>query len=161
MNGSVDPPAQARGLLGEAVRFLTVGGLATLVALIGFNVVAHGLLVGRAPLEDQPIAAYVVANLVAGVVAYAGMRVWAFRDREVQDPAAGLIRFFALGALTMTVPVVCLWVSRYVLGLTGPLADNLSANVVGLGLGVVARFWVFRRYVFGPVPVAEACGPTG
>lgn len=48
----------------------------------------------------------------------------------------------------MVIPVTCLAVSRYVLGLTGLWADNISANVVGLGLSTAARFWVFRRYVF-------------
>ena len=157
MNGSLATAGKVRALLGEVVRFLTVGGVATLVALAGFNVLAHGLLVGRAPLADRPITAYVVANAAAGVVAYAGMRAWAFRDRQVAD-TGGLVRFFGIGAVTMAVPVLCLWVSRHLLGLTGPLADNLAANVVGLGLGVGARFWLFRRYVFGSVTAPEPGG---
>jgi putative flippase GtrA len=48
----------------------------------------------------------------------------------------------------MLIPVLCLAFSRYVLGLTSVWADNISANVIGLGLSTVARFWVFRRYVF-------------
>jgi hypothetical protein len=53
--------------------------------------------------------------------------------------------FFAFGALTMTIPVLCLAVSRYLLGRSDVLPDNISANVVGLGLGTAARFWAFRR----------------
>jgi putative flippase GtrA len=132
---------------------MTVGGLATLVSFVGFNALVHGLVIGRAPLRDQPILAYVLANVVAGVVAYVGLRVWAFRDRTSGDTASGLVKFFALGAVTMAVPTVCLYVSRYALGLSSPLADNISANVIGLGLSAAARFWVFRRYVFdGPTP---------
>ncbi len=48
----------------------------------------------------------------------------------------------------MAIPVVCLWMSRHVLGLSSPLSDNLAANVIGLGLGTATRFWVFRRFVF-------------
>jgi putative flippase GtrA len=144
-----------RQLAGEVARFLAVGGVATLVSLVGFNVLAHGLFLGSAPLESQPIIAFVLANVVAGVVAYVGMMTWAFRDRGVGDPLAGLVRFFGLGAATMAIPVGCLWVSRYGLGLSSPLADNLSANVVGLVLGAAARFWVFRRYVFDRVVGAE------
>lgn len=141
--------ARARHLLAEVARFLLVGGLATVVSFVGFNALAHGLLLGHAPMRDLPILAFVVANAVAGVVAYAGMRAYAFRDREIGgDPAAGVVKFFALGAVTMLVPVLCLWVSRYVLGLTSPVADNLAANVVGLGLGTIARYWAFRRFVF-------------
>lgn len=149
---------RVRGLLGEVVRFLAVGGLATAVSVVGFNALVHGMFGGWAPLHDQPIPAYVLVNVLAGWVAYVGMRVWTFRHRDVRDPVAGMVRFFALGALTMAIPVLCLWVSRYGLGLTTPLADNLAANVVGLGLGAAARFWVFRRYVFEQVP-AEPWSP--
>ncbi|GAA1147552.1 GtrA family protein [Nocardioides aquiterrae] len=144
-----------RRILGEVVRFLLVGGLATAVSFVGFNMLVHGLFLGGgAPLARQAVPAFVLVNVVAGCVAYAGMRAWAFRDREVSDPATGLVRFFGLGALTMAIPVVCLWASRHVLGLTSPLADNLAANVIGLGLGAAARFWVFRRYVFDEVSIA-------
>lgn len=125
-----------------------MGGLATLVSVIGFNVLVHGTLIGSAPMQQQPIPAYVLVNVVAGWVAYVGMRGWAFQHREVPDPVMGLVKFFALGAVTMVIPVVCLAVSRYGLGLSDLWADNISANVIGLSLGTAARFWVFRRFVF-------------
>lgn len=150
------PEHRTSRLLVEVVRFLTVGGLATLVSLVGFNVLAHGTLLGVAPMADQPVAAYVVANVVAGLVAYFGMRLWAFRDRGVDDGVESVVRFFGLGAATMLIPVLCLAFSRYVLGLSSLRADNISANVIGLGLSTAARFWVFRRYVF--VEVAESPG---
>lgn len=139
---------ETRHLLEEIVRFLAVGGLATVVSIIGFNALVHGTLVGAAPLRQQPIPAYVLVNVFAGCVAYLGMRLWAFSHREVRDPVKGLVTFFALGAATMLIPVLCLAVSRYLLGLSDLWADNISANVIGLGLGTAARFWVFRRYVF-------------
>lgn len=142
------------------VRFLAVGGLATAVSFVGFNALAHGLLFGVAPMRSYPIVAYVVANVVAGIVAYVGTRVWAFREREARDQTTGVIRFFVLGALTMAIPVVCLWISRYVLGLSSPLADNLSANVIGLGISTVTRFWVFRRFVFNQPVAREPWGPA-
>ncbi len=148
-----------RALVGEVLRFLTVGGVATVVSFGGFNLLVHGLGTGTAPMRDQPVAAFVLANLAGGVLAYAGMRAWAFRDREVSNPSTGLLRFFALGALTMLVPVLCLWVSRYVLGMDSPLADNVSANVIGLGLSVVLRFWVFRAFVFDQVAEPEPVRP--
>lgn len=147
--------SRAPRLFGEVARFLAVGGAATLVSVVGFNALAHGLLVGRAALGGQPLLAYVLANLVAGVLAYAGMRTWAFAHRGGRGSASGLLRFFALGAVTMAIPVLCLWFSRYVLGLSSPWADNLSANVVGLTLGAATRFWVFRRFVFDDVVTPE------
>lgn len=150
---------QARSILGEVVRFLSVGGLATVVSLVGFNGLVHGLFIGTAPLEHHPIPAFVLVNAIAGVVAYVGMRMWTFQHREARDTTTGIVRFFTLGALTMAIPVVCLWVSRNVLGLNSPVADNLSANVVGLSLGAAARFWVFRTYVFDGPERRTADGP--
>ena len=158
VRSSTRHPSRVRHLVLEVARFLTVGGLATLVSVVGFNALAHGLLWGRAPLAQQPLLAYVMANGVAGLLAYAGLRAWAFRDREGGDSLEGVLRFFGLGVATMAIPVLCLWFSRYVLGLTSPLADNLSANVVGLTAGTIARFWMFRRFVFDTPARASAGG---
>jgi putative flippase GtrA len=160
---SVSSPfaVRVRRLLGEVARFLAVGGLATAVSFVGFNALVHGLLLGAAPLSRLPILAFVLVNVVAGWVAYVGMRLWAFQDRDVRDPVVGIVRFFTLGALTMVIPVACLWVSRYGLGLSTPLADNVAANVVGLSLGAAARFWVFRRYVFDEVATPDPAPGLG
>jgi putative flippase GtrA len=154
---SVPAPAatNARRLLVEVARFLAVGGLATAMSFVGFNALVHGLFLDAAPLSRLPILAFVLANVAAGWVAYVGMRTWAFQERGVSDPVVGMVRFFTLGALTMIIPVVCLWVSRYVLGLSSPVADNVSANVVGLSVGAATRFWVFRRFVFDQTMTPE------
>lgn len=86
------------------------------MSFVGFNALVHGMFVDGAPLRDQPIVAFVLVNIVAGCLAYVGMRMWTFRDRDVRDPATGLVRFFGLGAPTMAIPVLCLCVSRYGLG---------------------------------------------
>lgn len=135
-------------VVGEVVRFLAVGGVATVVALVGFNWLVHGTLDGNGPLAEHPIPAYVVANALAGVLAYAGIRAWAFRHREERGKVSGPVAFFSIGAATMVIPVLCLAFSRYVLRLDDPISDNLSANVIGLALGNLARFWAFRAYVF-------------
>lgn len=134
--------------MGEIARFLTVGGLATVVSVGGFNALVHGVVIGGAPLAHRPVAAFVLANVVGGLVAYAGMRSWAFRHRQVRRPVRSLVRFFALGALTMAIPVVFLAFSRYALGLSDVWADNIAGNVVGLGVGTWMRYVLFRRYVF-------------
>ena len=47
--------------------------------------------------------------------------------------------------------------SHYVLDLRSPLADNISANGVGLVLGTLFRFWAYRRFVFA----GEQLAPDG
>ncbi len=135
-------------LAAEGSKFLTVGGLATLVAFVLFNALVHGYFGGPGPLHEQPILAFVLANTVGMLVSYRGSRSWAFRDRETVGVAGGRLAFFAINTLSMLIPVGCLAFTRYALGLTDPLSDNIAANVVGLGLGTAARFWAFRRFIF-------------
>ena len=132
----------------EASKFLTVGGVATLVAFVIFNALVHGYFGGPGPLHEQPLVAFVVANTVGMFVSYRGSRSWAFRDREAVGPAGGRIAFFVINAVSMLIPLGCLAITRYVLDLNDAVSDNIAANVVGLGLGTAARFWATRRFIF-------------
>ena len=136
-------------LAAEAAKFLAVGGAATVVAFLLFNLLVHGVP-GRSPgwMNGQPLPAYALANLVGMVVSYRGSRSWAFRHREVTGPTGGRVSYFVINTVTMVIPLLCLWTSRYLLDLDSALADNVAANVIGLGLGTAARFWAFRRFVF-------------
>lgn len=134
--------------LAEVTKFLTVGGVATLVAFVIFNALVHGYFAGPGPLNDQPIVAFVVANTIGMFVSYRGSRSWAFRNRETVGAAGGRLAFYVINILSMAIPLGCLTVSRYLLGLDDPFSDNIAANVVGLGLGTAARFWAFRRFIF-------------
>jgi putative flippase GtrA len=135
-------------LASEVAKFLTVGGVATLVAFVIFNGLVHGYLGGPGPLHEQPLPAFAVANLIGMVVSYRGSRSWAFRHREAVGAAGGRVAFFVINLLSMAIPLLCLGLSRYVLGFDDPVADNIAANVVGLGLGTAARFWAFREFIF-------------
>ena len=48
--------------------------------------------------------------------------------------------------------MVTLALSHDVLGLTSRLADNISANLVGLALGTVFRYLTYKRFVFATGP---------
>ncbi|MFN8193537.1 MAG: GtrA family protein [Nocardioidaceae bacterium] len=140
---------RGRRLLVEASRFLAVGGLATLVAFVLFNLLVHGYWVFDHPvLNDHPLSAYVIANFVGMVISYRGTRSWAFKHRETSHADGGRTAFVLINIVTMAFPIACLWFSRNVLGHNDPFWDNLSANVVGLGLGTAARFYLFRTWVF-------------
>jgi putative flippase GtrA len=136
-------------MLAELGRFLTVGGVATIVAFILFNGLVHGFSTGNHPLlSDRPILAYVLANTVGMVISYRGARSWAFRDRPPRQADGGRSAYVLINLVTMSLPIACLVISRDVLGLDDPLSDNISANVIGLVLGLGARFYLFRRFVF-------------
>ena len=135
-------------MLSEGAKFLTVGGVATAVSLVIFNGLVHGYLGGPGPMHEQPLVAFVIANTVGMVVSYRGSRSWAFRQREAVGPAGGRLAFFAINLASMVIPLACLAFTRYALGRSDPVADNIAANMVGLSLGTLARFWAFRRFIF-------------
>lgn len=133
----------------EIARFLTVGGVATLVALVLFNLLVHGFKPdGGAPLRDHAVLGYVVANTIGMLISYRGSRSWAFKHRETTHPDGGRTAYFGINLATMALPVGCLWFSRNVLSLDDPVADNVSANMIGLAMGMAARFYLFRTLVF-------------
>jgi putative flippase GtrA len=134
-------------LASEAVKFLTVGGLATLVSFVLFNALVHGIN-RPGPMHEDPLVAFVLANTVGMVVSYRGSRSWAFQDRQAVGVAGGRLSFVVVNLLSMAVPLGCLALTRYVLHRSDPIADNIAANVVGLGLGTVVRFWAVRRFIF-------------
>ena len=140
--------------ISEGAKFLTVGGLATLVSFLIFNGLVHGYVDGPGPMHDQPLVAFVIANLIGMVVSYRGSRSWAFRHREAVGVAGGRVSFLVINVVSMVIPLACLAFTRYVLGRADPIADNIAANVIGLGLGTLARFWAIRTFIFvGPVRV--------
>ena len=149
--------------IAEVGRFLAVGGAATIVALVIFNLLLHDFNTGQqALLADQPILAYVVANSVGMGVSYYGSRHWAFRDRPPVSSDGGLTSFVIINLLTMLIPIGCLAISRHVLGLDDPLSDNVAANMIGLVLGLAARFALFRTFVFKrPISIVEIYDEPG
>ena len=141
---------------GEVSRFLAVGLVATIVAIVLFNFLVHGFNTADfAPLNEQPELAYLIANCVGMVISFNGTKQWAFRDRQARHADGGVMAFVGINLLTMTIPIVCLQISRNSLGLDDPISDNISANVVGLLLANAARFILFRQFVF-PNPDRDA-----
>lgn len=143
--------------LAEVGRFMAVGGIATAVAFVLFNLLVHGFNPGGdALLNGHPIWGYIVANTVGMVISYELSRSWTFRHRPPRHPDGGRTAYVVINAVTMALPIACLWVSRNVLGLDDPLADNVAANVIGLAGGLVARFYLFRRFVFHrPIAITQ------
>jgi putative flippase GtrA len=150
-------PTRVPHIFVEIGRFMVTGGLSTLTSFLVFNFLAHGLYITSDPwLVHHPIPAFVIANVFGMLVSYRLSRHWAFRHRPPVHPDGGRTAFFAINLITMPLAIACLWVSRHLLGLTDPFSDNVAGNVVGQLIGQVARFYLFRRYVFRqPVHATE------
>jgi putative flippase GtrA len=138
------------GIWRELAKFGIVG-LSALVIDIGlFNLLRFAG--GEGPMYDRPISSKIVSVAVATTFAYFGNRYWTFRQRGRTNMGREYLMFFGFNAVAMTIAIGCLWFSHYLMGWDSALADNLSANVVGLGLGTVFRFWSYRKYVFPAIP---------
>ena len=131
----------------EVLSFLAVGGLGYVADVAAFNV-----LLSVSPFSGwDPSAARVAAVAVAMVVTYTGNRWLTWRTASRHDRQREVALFVLFNIVGLGISVLTLVFSHDVLGLTSRLADNISANVVGLGLGTLFRFWSYRRYVFGVV----------
>ncbi len=139
-----------RALLGhELFSFLVVGGTGYVVDVALFNV-----LLSTPPFSAiDPSYARVVAMCAAMVVTYTGNRFWTWRDSQRHDRRTELGLFVLFNVIGLVISVATLVLSHDVLGLTSRLADNISANLVGLGLATAFRFWAYRTFVFGAPPL--------
>jgi putative flippase GtrA len=135
-----------RSLAREAAKFGVVGGLGFVVDVGVFNALRYGG--GSGPLEHKPLTAKVISVALATVVTYVGNRQWTWHDRARGARHREALLFFLFNGIGLAIALACLGFSHYLLGLQSPLADNVSANVFGLGLGMVFRFWSYRTFVF-------------
>ena len=137
-----------RGLITYALKFGVVGlaGYAIDVGIFNFLRFSH---FDGGPWLHSPVGAKVVSVAVATIATWFGNRFWTFRDRRRANVVLELLEFSTIAALGMGITVACLYVSHYVLGYTSVLADNISANVVGLAIATTFRFLMYRFWLHG------------
>ncbi len=143
---------RSRLLSREVLTFLGVGGLGYVVDVAAFNVLRS---MGALAVAD-PSYARVLAVVLAMVVTYWGNRLLTWRGRSRGDRRREVTLFVVFNVVGLVPSVLTLIVSHDLLGLTSRLADNISANVVGLALGTLFRYWSYRRFVFvSPGPAED------
>jgi putative flippase GtrA len=123
----------------ELGKFGAIGLVAYVIDLTIFNLLRFSG--GEGPLFDKPLTAKVLSVLVATTFAYFGNRHWTFKDRTRSSFRREYALFFVFNGVGMIISLACLWISHYLLGFESALADNISANVIGLVLGTVFRFF--------------------
>jgi putative flippase GtrA len=143
------------GLLGELAKFGSIGLVAFAIDVALFNLLRFVGQGGEGLLYDRPLTAKLVSVLVAMTFAYFANRHWTYADRSRSGLGREYLLFFVFNIIGMLIALATLWTSHYALGLSGPVADNISANGVGLVLGTMFRFWAYRTYVFPQESVSE------
>ena len=143
---------RAHRMLGELVKYGLVGLVAFVVDVGTFNLLRFA---EASPLTSQPLTAKALSVILATTVAFVGHRHWTFVSRGGTGLGREYTLFLLFSAIGLTIALACLAISHYVLDFTSVLADNISANGVGLVLGTVFRFWAYRQLVF-PVNQTQA-----
>lgn len=141
----------------ELMRFGMVGGVAFVVDTGLFNLLRFG---PGEVLEAKPITAKIISVAVATVVSWLGNRFWTFSDRRTETHLREFAGFVIVNIGGMAIAIAALGVSHYVLNLRSPLADNISANGVGLILGMAFRYFAYRHWVFTATPEESAPDPS-
>lgn len=149
--------------LSQGLKFGAVGALGFVVDFTVFNLLRTTVL-DSADVHAGPLYAKVISTVLAILVNWLGNRYWTFsKNRQNHTMREGL-EFLAVSLVGMGIGIACLWFSHYVLGYTSVLADNISGNIVGLLLGAVFRFTLYRYWVFAPsrsaAPTPAAAGAT-
>ena len=137
-------------LLHEIAKFGIVGGINFALDVGLFNLLNESLL------DNKPLTSKAISTTVAAISSYFMNRHWTWRDRDRTSLHRELPLFLLLSAVGLGIALACLGISHYVLGFTGTLADNVSANGFGLVLGMMWRFWSFKRWVFTDMEGYEA-----
>ncbi|BBE21415.1 membrane protein [Arthrobacter sp. MN05-02] len=139
-----------RGALQRLGSFTAVGTVAFLVDISVFNILSLGF--GAGPITSKVVSVTLATGVSWLGSHYVTFRAFAGRPKREEAFLFGLTNLAGLG-----IAAACLVVSHYLLGLTSPLANNISANVVGVLLGNVFRYVSYRFFVFRPaLPPATA-----
>jgi putative flippase GtrA len=127
-------------LLKELSAFGVVGVINLAVDIGLFNALHFGAGVG-------PLTSKVISTATATTSAYFMNRHWSFSHRARTGLAREYTLFFLLNGVALLMGLVVLGTTRYGLGLTDKVSINV-ANLVGIGIGTVFRFWSYKRWVF-------------
>ena len=113
----------------------------------------YGLGVGK-------YKAVVAATILATVVTFVGNRYWAFRHRERTGMGRETVLFFVFNAIGLLIQLACVAIVQDGLHLNGKVWYN-AANLAGIGLGTLFRFWSYRKWVWQSQETANVVAASG
>ncbi|QSB05923.1 GtrA family protein [Natronoglycomyces albus] len=138
-----------RANIGEITKFAGVGGTAYILDVILFNI--FWILLGW-----PSWLAKTVSTTIATTGSFFGNRHWTWNDRISDRVGKQYFLFFVMNGIGLVITLACIWIN-HLLGLAwpgifdNPLAVNIAANVVGIGVATGFRFYAYRTWVFPPL----------
>lgn len=131
-----------------ALKFGVIGLIGYFVDFGIFNLLRVGTL-GDDHFFQGPIGAKIVSVTISTLITWFGNRFWTFREHRRENFLLELLEFGAIAVAGLGISLAFLYVSHYVLGFQTLLADNISANVIGLFFATAFRFLLYRFWVYG------------
>ena len=136
-------------LVHEIAKFGLVGAFNAALDIGLFNLLHFKFGVG-------PLTSKSLATAVAATSSYFMNRHWSFAHRARSTFRREYTLFFVLNVVGLLIALAVLAIARYALGLTSVLALNIAANVFGIGLGTLWRFFAYKKWVFPPALPPDA-----
>ena len=135
-------------LVKYALKFGVIGAIGFVIDASIFNALRLGVL-GTGHFFQGPIGATIISTGIAIIFNWVGNRYWTFRAHRRKDWFLEFLEYGAVSIAGSLIGVGVLWVSHYALGFDNLVADNIAKNVIGLGLGTIVRFALYRYWVYG------------
>jgi putative flippase GtrA len=133
----------------EGYKYLVVGAGGYLIDVGLFNILSIMRNQGLFELDSLLIKS--ISVIFAVSFTYLINSRWTFALRNSKpDGLSRLARYWVVNLVGLFITLIPLYISRNILGLDSLIADNISANVIGVGLAVIfrftaSRFWVFKK----------------
>jgi putative flippase GtrA len=131
----------------EAFRFIIVGVFGYIIDVSLFNLLM--VMPNVSSEAGGPLAPKAFATLVAITFTYWANSTWTFKHRNGDKKNLKQFgQYFIVNIIGLLLILMTLGISHYVLGFQSLLADNISANIIGVGFAAIFRFIANRYWVF-------------
>ena len=149
MTSEVKSSTKSQTLLAQLTKFALVGGVGFVLDVGIFNLLRLTVF-SNENMHEGPIVAKFISTVVAIAANWIGNRYWTFGPHRSSRSVTEAVEFVVVSLVGMGIGLGCLFISHYVLRLDTVLADNISSNVIGLILGSVVRFTLYKSWVYHP-----------
>jgi putative flippase GtrA len=129
-----------RQLIHEGAKFGIVGIAGVIIVLAGSDALHFDLHLGK-------FTSVTVATVVATIATFLGNRYWSFRDRKGAGARSETLLFFVLNGVGLLIQYACIGLVTDVFGLSARIWYTV-ANLVGIGIGTLFRFWSYRKWIW-------------